>query len=112
MSLPGPQVSCCEVRAVDRVIFSPDYELRLSVCVCVCVSHAVQFFAIPWTVAHQAPLFMKFSRQEHWSGLPCPSPGDLTNSGMEAGSPALQADSLPSESPGKPKLRLHTETKS
>ena len=56
----------------------------------------------PWTVAHQAPLSVGFSRQEHWSGLLCPSPGDLPNPGMEAGSPALQADSLPSESPGKP----------
>ena len=55
---------------------------------------------IPWTVAHQAPLPMEFSRQEYRSGLPCPSPGDLSDSGIEAGSPALQADcplSEPSE---------------
>ena len=45
---------------------------------------------------------MGFSRQEHWSGLPCPPPGHLSDSGMEAGSPAFQEDSLPSESPGKP----------
>ena len=51
--------------------------------------------AIPWMVAHQAPLFMQFSRQEYWSGLPFLSPGDLPNSGNEPGSPALQADSLP-----------------
>ena len=56
----------------------------------------------PWTVAHQAPQSMEFSRQEHWSGLPCPSPGDLPNPGIEPGSPALQADSSPSEPPGKP----------
>ena len=56
----------------------------------------------PWTVAHQAPLSMAFSRQEHWSWLPCPPPGDLPNSGMEPRSPALQADSLPSELPGRP----------
>ena len=41
---------------------------------CMCVSHSVQLFATPWTVAHQAPLSMEFSRQEYWSGLPCPSP--------------------------------------
>ena len=51
----------------------------------------------PWTVAHQAPLSMGFSRQEYWSGLPFPSPGDLPNPGVEPKSPALQADSLPTE---------------
>ena len=51
----------------------------------------------PWTVAHQAPLSVGFSRQEYWSGLPFPSPGDLADPGIEPGSPALQADSLPSE---------------
>ena len=53
--------------------------------------------ATPWTVAHQAPLPMGFSRQEYWSGLPCPPPEDLPNPGNEPGSPALQADSLPTE---------------
>ena len=48
---------------------------------------------VPWTVAHQAPLSMGFSRQEYWSGLPCPSPGDLPDPGMEPRSPALQVDS-------------------
>ena len=51
----------------------------------------------------QAPLSMEFSRQEYWSGLPVSSPGDLPNLGIEARSPTLQADSLPSEPPGKPK---------
>ena len=51
----------------------------------------------PWTVAHQAPLSMGFSRQEYWSGLPFPSPGDPPDPGTEAGSPALQAESLPTE---------------
>ena len=51
----------------------------------------------PWTVAHQAPLSMEFSWQEYWSGLPCPSPGYLSNPGIKLRSPALQADSLPSE---------------
>ena len=50
-----------------------------------------------WTVACQAPLSMGFSRQEYWSGLPFPSPGDLPNPGIKPGSPALQADSLPTE---------------
>ena len=53
--------------------------------------------ATPWTVAHQAPLPMGFSRQEYWSGFPCPPPEDLPNPGTEPGSPALQADSLPTE---------------
>ena len=65
----------------------------LSACTCV-LSH-VQLFATPWTVAHQAPLSMGFSRQGYWSGLPFPSPGDLPNPGIEPGSPALQADSSP-----------------
>jgi len=56
----------------------------------------------PWTAAHQAPLSMGFSRQECWSGLPFPSPRDIPGPGMEPGSPALQADSLPSELQGKP----------
>ena len=56
----------------------------------------------PWTAAFQAPLSMGFSRQEYWSGLPLPSPGDLPNPGIKPGSAALQADSLPSEPPGKP----------
>ena len=55
----------------------------------------VQLFATPWTVAHQAPPSMEFSRQEYWSGLPFPSPGDLPNPGIEAESPTLQADALP-----------------
>ena len=57
-----------------------------------------------WTVARQAPLSMGFSRQEHWSGSPCPLPGDLPNPGTKPGSPALHAESLPSEPPGKPTL--------
>ena len=54
----------------------------------------------PWTVVHQAPLFMEFSRQEFWSGLPCPSAGDLPNPGIEARSPTLQVDSLLSDPRG------------
>ena len=65
--------------------------------------HHVKLFAIPWTVAYQAPPSMGFTRQEYWSRLPFPSPGDLPEPGIKPGSPALQADALPSEPPGKPK---------
>ena len=58
-------------------------------------------FTTPWSVACQAPLSMGFSRQECWSGLPFPYPGDLPNSRFELRSPVLQMDSLPSEPPGK-----------
>ena len=61
----------------------------------------VGLFATPRTAARQAPLSMGFSGQEYWSGLPCPSPGDLPNPGIEPRSPALQADALSSEPPGK-----------
>ena len=57
----------------------------------------VQLFATLWTVAYQAPLSMGFSRQEYWSGLPFPSPGDLPNAGIKPGSSALQADTLTSD---------------
>ena len=66
------------------------------------LSH-VRLFATLWTVAHHAPLSMGFSRQEYWSGLLFPSPGDLPDPGIEPGSPALQADALTSEPPGKHK---------
>ena len=73
------------------------HKLRLS-CVCVYLSFSrVQLLATPWTIACQAPLSMGFSKQEHWRGLPFPSPGDLPNSGIEFRSPILQVDSLPSE---------------
>ena len=62
----------------------------------------VQLYVTPWTVAYQAPLSMGFSRQECWSGLPFPSPGDLPDPGIEPRSPTLQVDALPSEPPGKP----------
>ena len=65
------------------------------------LSH-VRLFATPWTVAYQALLSLEFSRQEYWSGLSVPSPGDLPDPGIEHSSPSLQADALPSEPPGKP----------
>ena len=61
----------------------------------------VRLFATPWTVIHQAPLSMGFSRQEYWSGLPFPSSGDLSYPGIKPGSLTLQADTLSSEPPGK-----------
>ena len=67
----------------------------------VLVAHRVLLFVTPWTIAHQTPLSMEFSRQEYWSGEPFPSPGDLTDTGMEHRSLALQANSLPSEPPRK-----------
>ena len=68
------------------------------------VAKLYQTLAISWTVAHQAPLSMEFSRQEYWSGLPFPSPGDLPEPGIEPASPALQADSLPLSHQGSPKF--------
>ena len=80
-------------------------------CVLTRFSH-VELCVTPWTVAHQAPLSMGFSRQEHWSGLPCPPPGDLPNQGikpMSPAAPALQAESLPrSEKVG---LKLNIQKK-
>ena len=65
----------------------------------------VRLLATPWTVAYQAPPSMGFSRQEYWSGLPFPSPGDLPDPGIELRSPAFQADTLTSEPPGKSKIK-------
>ena len=62
----------------------------------------VQLFVTPWTVTRQAPLSREFSGQEYWGGLLVPSPGSLPNPGIEPQSFELQADSLPSEPPGKP----------
>ena len=68
------------------------------------LSH-VRLFATSWTIACQAPLFMGFPRQEHWNGLPFPSPGGLPRPGIEPKIPALQADSLPLAPPGKPQIK-------
>ena len=72
-------------------------------CVWGVVSHSVMSDSgTPWTVAHQASLSMEFFRQEYWSGLPFPSPGDLPDPGIEPRSSALQADSLWPAPPGSP----------
>ena len=70
----------------------------------------VRLFETPWTVAHQAPPSMGFSRQEYWSGLPFPSPGNLPNPGIEPRSLALQADALTSEPPGKQGLTKYIQS--
>ena len=72
-------------------------------------SMKVKVFVIqlnPWTVVHQVPLSLKFFRQESWSGLPFPSPGDLSDPGIELRSPALQADSLSLNHQGSPVIHL------
>ena len=70
--------------------------------------------ATPWTIAHQAPLSMRFSRQEYWSGLPFASPGDLPNPGIKPRFPTLPADSLlpepPTEAPGVVKCVFDSES--
>ena len=70
--------------------------------VCVLLLSHVWLFVTPWTIARQATLSMAFPRQEYWSGLLFPFPGDLPNPGIEPRSPALQAGSLPSKPQGKP----------
>ena len=99
-------VSCIELGLVIyltygnihvSILFSQIIPLSLS---------RVRLFVTLWTVAHQAPLSMGFSRQEYWSGLLFPSPGDLPNPGIEPGSPALQADALSSEPPGNPNAHV------
>ena len=93
---------------VPRNWILPKIWMSLDLCSSSCVlnrfSH-VRLFVTPWTVAHQAPLSMGFSRQEYWSGLPLPSPGDLPDSGIELVSPvvpAVQADYLPLNHQGSP----------
>ena len=78
------------VRTMAKVLNSHLVQYLETFCLskgrCVCVLSRAQLFAASWTVAHQAPLSMEFSRQEYWSGLPFPSPGDLPNSGIEPAS--------------------------
>ena len=79
-----------------------------SVCPVCCVElhSCVRHFATTWTVSIRLLCPWGFFRQKHWSGLPHPPPGDLPNPGIELGSPALQADSLPAELPGNPVFSL------
>ena len=83
--LPNPRITLVSLRKKEK---------EVSCC-------HVQLFGIPWTVTCQAPLFMGFPRQDHWSGLPFLSPGDLPHQEIEPGFLALQMDSLPSKRPRK-----------
>ena len=83
----------------DSIIWAPG-KRHICVCCCCCAQ------TCPWTAARQAPPWVGFSKQEYWSGLPCPPPGNLPNPGIEPRSPTLQADSLPSEPPGKPAINI------
>ena len=77
-----------------------------------CVLTRIQIFASPWTVAHQAPLSMGFSRQEYWSGLSCSPPGALPDPGIEPASPkspALAGRLFTTEPPGKPQSKTNKE---
>ena len=87
------------------IISKPALVATNNVCAC-SVASVMSDSATPWTVApppppHPTPLSMGFSRQDYWCGLPCPPAGDLRNPVIESASPALQADSLPTEPPGK-----------
>ena len=80
-----------------------DYTYVCIMCVCVLSHFSHGHLPVtPWTVAHQAPVSVGFSRQEYWSGLPCPPPGDLPDPGIIPASPALQAEFLPLSHLGSP----------
>ena len=79
----------------------PAPENQLCTCMCAQSFSPVQLFVTPWTVARQAPQSMEFSRQEYWSGLPCPTPGGLPSPGIEPATPVLASGFVTSEPPGK-----------
>ena len=94
---PSDHLHCTVSSPAWCLSFQPiSFRCTLVYRVCYSLSH-VRLFATPWTVIHQASLSMEFSRQEYWSGLPFPSPGELPNPGIEPWSPASQAISLPIE---------------
>ena len=82
-----------------------DYSRKENFCLLIESHSRIQLFVTPWTVAHQDPLSVGFSRQGYWSGLPYPPLGDLPNPGIKPRSPESQANALPSEPPGKPPLK-------
>ena len=87
----------------------PDISIHSVVSVCAPMLSCVQFFVTPWTIAHKAPLSLGLSRQEYWSGLPCPPPGNLPHPGIKPASPlspALAGRFFTTEPPGKPKYML------
>jgi len=82
--------------------------------ICACVPNCfscVWLFATLWTVTHQAPLSMGFSRQDYWSGLPCPPPGNLPDPGIKPVSPALAGRFFTTEPPGKSYVKIHIHNK-
>ena len=89
------EIQGSEPQGLGSMVSTPRDHFGMGVCILSCFSH-VQLFAIPWTVACQAPLSLGLLRQEYWSGLPFPPAGDLPNPEIEPRS-ALQADSLVSE---------------
>ena len=94
---------CVRLRGLTRY----QKHLKASFCESESVSHSVESDSLDcWTVACRAPLSMGFPRQEYWSGLQFPPPGDLPDPGTELRSPALQADSLLSEPPGNPSVLI------
>ena len=108
-------VLCARIAWVIRAnnpFLSKQIHLPRIVCVCVCVcvcesAHTcsvslVWLFSNPWTITHQAPLSMAFSKQEYWRGLPCPLPGNLLSPDMEPTSPALASRFFTTAPPGKP----------
>ena len=97
-NLSEPQLILCN----RRIVTPEPHGCAIQGCLKVKSLSHVQLFATPWTVAHQASPSMGFSRHEYRNGLPFPSPGDLPDPGIKPGFPALQADALPSEPPGKP----------
>ena len=105
-SLPGSSIhGIFQARVLEwgAIAFSIQGLRYLSVYCCFsCSLSHVWLFANPWIVAHQAPLSMGFLRQEHWSELPLPSPGDLPDQGIEPMSPALAGEFFTTEPPGKP----------
>ena len=89
---PSPKVSVLSSRANTNMHISQVTALKFFIvvfCLSVKLLSCVRLFTTPWTVTYQAPLSMGFSRQQYWSGLPFPSPGDLPDPGIEPGSPAL-----------------------
>ena len=108
---PGPQGDpAVQLRKISNIFEETIWDTIIRKVKVMSLSH-VRLFATPWTVAHQAPPSMAFSRQEYWSGLPFPSPGDLPDPGVEPRSPTLQIDALTSVPPGKPHYNTKLDIK-
>ena len=104
-----PWISCGAVPSLDATSCPNTAHLPFNHLVGILFDHrkkkgrsGMSHSSTPWTVAHQTPPSVGFSRQEYWSGVPLPSPGDLPDPGIEPGTPAMRADALPCEPPGNP----------